>query len=64
MFYAVSINRQVWTQGEVTIEALQARGFEVCAARRIGAHDVFHNGRKVATLFVTKAEAAAYVAGA
>jgi hypothetical protein len=63
MFYAVSINRKSWTQREVTIEALQARGFRVTEARRCGEFDVSYDGFKVAILFSSKADAAQYALG-
>lgn len=62
MFYAVSINKQVWTKDQVSVQECEARGFSVAPARRVGELDVFHGIHKVAILFKTQADAASYAA--
>lgn len=60
MFYPVRIDGQSWTKDQVSAEEFTKRGFELLPARRVGKLDAWLDSHKVAILFETKQEAAAY----
>jgi len=61
-FYSVRIDKKSWTKNkEVTIAKLESLGFKVKESRLVGDYDVFcETGKKVATLFKSKVDAAEY----
>ena len=60
MYYTVRIDKKDWTNETITLEEVEAKGFQVQPSRRIGDYDVFYEGKKVSTLFSDKKEAARY----
>jgi hypothetical protein len=59
-YYTVRVDGKSWTKDAVTADYYTARGCEVLPARRLGDLDVWMSGRKVAVLFASQKEAAAY----
>lgn len=60
-YFSVRADGRVWSKDAITVGEFQKRGFSVKQSRSIGDMDVFADGQKVATLFLTKAEAAKHI---
>ena len=60
-YYAVCLNKKSWSTEAVTVESFEQRGYKIQASRLDGDMQVFMDGRAVALLFKSKAEAAKWI---
>lgn len=60
-YYAVCMNKKSWSKDALTIESFEERGYKVQNSRLDGDMQVFMDGRPVALLFKSKAEAAEWI---
>lgn len=57
-FYCVTGDKRSWSREPLSIADLEARGYTVQDARLVGDKDLFYEGRHVAHLFASRADAA------
>lgn len=60
-YFSVRVDGRVWSKDPISVAEFEKRGFTVSDSRSIGDKDVFADGQKVATLFITKGDAAKHI---